>query len=496
MRKTIYAVALVLVMVASYFVGRHEISGVVAAGGPHRVLYYVDPMHPAYKSDKPGIAPDCGMQLEPVYADGPGTNDSGVAAMPPGTVKIDSERQQLAGVRVASAEKVSGTRTVRILGKVAADDRLVYRINAGVEGWVRETFDASIGSHVTKDEKLATYYSPDFVTQINSYLVATDRLTVNVKESGRGVEAAAARLRNLGMSDMQIKELGETRQLPESIYAVAPADGFIIARNISSGLRFERGAEFYRVADISRVWIMADVFENEARYYHPGMVATVTAPQLGKTLRARVSEVLPQFDPVTRTMKVRLEAQNPGFTLRPDMFVDIELPVNVPAGVSVPVDALIDSGRAKRIFVDRGNGFFEPREVEAGARFDDRVVIVKGLNEGERVVVAGTFLVDSESRLKTVAAGMHESRQDDSMPPPKKEGSSHGMAEMKQAKMSVGETVDHKCGMKIDRAKSVAEGNTLEYQGTTYYFCSRACKDGFAKRPEQYLSASHQAGGQ
>jgi membrane fusion protein, copper/silver efflux system len=495
MRKTIYAAVLVLVMVASYFAGRHEKSGVVAAAGPHRILYYVDPMHPAYKSDKPGIAPDCGMQLEPVYADASGGNDSGAAAMPPGTVKIDSDRQQLAGVRVASAQKVSGTRTVRILGKVAADDRLVYRINSGVDGWVRETFDASIGSHVKKDEKLATYYSPDFVAQINSYLVATDRLTVSVKESGRGVEAAAVRLRNLGMSDLQIKELGETRQTPESVFAVSPADGFIIARNISSGQRFERGAEFYRIADISRVWIMADVFENEARYYHPGMVATVTAPQLGKTIRARVSEVLPQFDPVSRTMKVRLEAQNPGFMLRPDMFVDIELPVNVPVGVSVPVDALIDSGRTKRIFVDRGNGFFEPREVETGARFDDRVVIAKGLQEGERVVVAGTFLVDSESRLKTVAAGMQNSGQDVSMPPPAK-NSPHGMAKLKQAKMSVGEAVDHKCGMKIDPAKSVAEGNTLDFHGTTYYFCSRKCKDEFAKRPEQYLSAGHQAGGQ
>ena len=162
----------------------------------------------------------------------------------------------------------------------------------------------------------------------------------------------------------------------------------------------------------------------------------------------------------------------------------------------MPVDALIDSGRTKRIFVDRGNGFFEPREVEAGPRFDDRVVIAKGLNEGERVVVAGTFLVDSESRLKTVASGMRESRQDDSMPLPKKEAFPHGRAELKQAKMPVGETVDHKCGMKIDPAKSVAEGNTLDYHGKTYYFCSKACKDGFAKRPEQYLSASHQAGGQ
>lgn len=514
MKKTIYAVLLILVMFAAYFAGRHEKSGVVsAAANPHRVLYWVDPMHPAYKSDKPGIAPDCGMQLEPVYADGAGAQEAGSQTMAAGTVQIDSARQQLAGVRVAAAEKISGTRKVRILGKVAVDDRLVYRINAGVDGWVRETFDSSIGSRVTKDQKLATYYSPDFVAQINSYFVATDRLTINVKESGRGVDAAALRLRNLGMSDLQIKEINDSRKLPESIYVVSPTDGFILGRSISSGLRFEHGAEFYRIADLRRVWIMADVFENEARYYRPGMVATVTAPEQGKTLRARVSEVLPQFDPATRTMKVRLEAENPGFILRPDMFVDVELPVNLPVGVSVPVDALMDSGRSKRVFVDRGNGFFEPREVETGARFDDRVVIAKGLNEGERVVVSGTFLVDSESRLKTVAAGMSESKPDAPMATPGMENAPHKTAEMKQAKLSEmkhpemaamagnateklpAETVDHKCGMKIDPSKSVAEGNTLDYQGTTYYFCSKSCKDGFAKHPEQYVSSGHQAGG-
>jgi YHS domain-containing protein len=291
--------------------------------------------------------------------------------------------------------------------------------------------------------------------------------------------------------------MGETRKVPDSIFAVAPADGIIIARNISSGLRFEHGAEFYRSADISRVWIMADVFENEARYYRPGMIAKVTAPQLGKTLRARVSEVLPQFDPVTRTLKVRLEAENPGFILRPDMFVDVELPVSVPAGVSVPVDALLDSGRAKRVFIDHGDGFFEPREVETGARFDDRVVIVKGLKEGERVVVTGTFLVDSESRLKTVAAGMQESKP--TAPPaamPEKKDAPHAMAHMKNASMPVEDTIDRKCGMKIDRAESVANGNTLDYHGTTYYFCSKKCKDEFAKRPEQFLAVNHQTGGQ
>jgi RND family efflux transporter MFP subunit len=202
------------------------------------------------------------------------------------------------------------------------------------------------------------------------------------------------------MSEAQIEELSKSRSIPEDVYVVSPVDGLVISRNISAGQRFERFTEFYRIADLSHVWILADVFGGDAQAFRPGTVAKVTFPDTGQTLRARVTSVLPEVDPATRTMRVRLEADNPGFVLRPDMFVNVELPVSVPPGLTVPVDAVLDSGATKRVFVESDDGYFEAREVVTGWRADDRVQIVRGLQEGDKVVSAGTFLVDSESRLQ------------------------------------------------------------------------------------------------
>ena len=150
------------------------------------------------------------------------------------------------------------------------------------------------------------------------------------KQGVSSIQGYTDRLRNLGVSEEQIKQMAENHQLPESIDIVAPADGFILARNITPGQHFERSMEFYRIADLSRVWIVADIFGSEAQHFRPGTIAHVASSDSGKSFTARVSNVLPQVDPATRTLKLRLEADNPGFVLRPDMFVDVELPVSMP----------------------------------------------------------------------------------------------------------------------------------------------------------------------
>ena len=171
------------------------------------------------------------------------------------------------------------------------------------------------------------------------------------------------------MSDLQIKEMERTREYNENILIVAPETSFIIARNVSPGQRFDRGTEWYRLADLSRVWILADLFEDEAQYIKPGEKVRVTYPYQKKTFEATVSEVLPIFDPVSRTLKVRLETENPGYMLRPDMFVDVDFPVKLPPSINVPVEAVLDSGLTQTVFVDQGDGFFEPRKVETGWRW-------------------------------------------------------------------------------------------------------------------------------
>jgi len=443
MRKIATAGLIGLLMIVSYAVGRrHEAEPATENTHSRRILYWVDPMHPDYKSDRPGTAPDCGMALEPVYADSAATPGASVP-VPPGAVAIDPASQRLVGIRVATAEKTSGTHSVRFLGRVVPEDTRTYRINAGMDGFVRETFDDSVGEFVKKDQKLATSYVAETLSVASGFLAASAGMPGAVGKDGNrtvpypgvvskqgvsSIQGYTDRLRNLGLSEVQIREMAENHQLPETVDIVSPADGFILARNISAGQHFERAAEFYRIADLSQVWIVADVFGADAQDIRPGAVARVTLRDQRGSFTARVSNALPQVDPETRVLELRLEASNPGFALRPDMFVDVELPLSGSPGLIVPQDAVIDSGQEQRVFVERSAGVFEPRRVQIGWRSGDRVEIVHGLTEGDRVVVEGTFLVDSESRLKSSAAP----RQDDKTAP-LKNSSKAGMLDFSAA---------------------------------------------------------------
>jgi len=494
MKKILFAVLIVLLMTISYVAGRRRtVRDEAASPNARHVLYWVDPMHPDYKSDHPGVAPDCGMQLEPVYAESADSADVHPSSTMPGAVGIDLERQQLFGIRLAAAEKGLGTDKVRVLGRVAAEDTRVYRINSGMEGFIRETYNDSVGEQVKKDQKLATYYGPDALVVASGFLAATKNLPGSTgkdgsrtvpfpgtvaKQGSSSVQGYSDRLRNLGFGEVQIAQMAESGQLPENIDIVAPADGFILARNVTPGQHFDHSVEFYRIADLSRVWILADILGSEAQNFRPGTIARVTVANGLKTFSARVSNVLPQVDPVSGTLKLRLEADNPGFALRPDMFVDVELPVSMPAGLTVPVDAVIDSGEEQRVFVQGGNGTFEPRKVETGWRSGDRVQIVKGLSEGERVVVSGTFLVDSESRLRSVqTASKKDLHEEAVLPKP-----------VPPVAMNDGKVKDAACGMMIDKATANAEGHTLSRNGVTYYFCSDRCKRKFSAQPEHYAA--------
>ncbi len=237
----------------------------------------------------------------------------------------------------------------------------------------------------------------------------------------------------------------------------SPATGIVVARNIYLGLKFVQGTEFFRIADLRRVWILLDVYENETQYLKPGAKPRVSLASSSTSFEAVVSNVLPLFDPSSRTMKVRLEAENPGYLLRPDMFVDVELPVALEPTLAVPADAILDSGLKKTVFVDRGGGFFEPREIETGRRLGNTVEITKGLSAGERIVVSGTFLIDSESRMELAAAGMTGDLSQDPV-----------------------------CGRRVSVKKAAEEGRTVVYQGKTYYFCSVECRERFDKEPQKY----------
>jgi membrane fusion protein, copper/silver efflux system len=392
------------------------------------------------------------------------------SSLPPGTVRITPDKQQMIGVRTGVVEKAAVEHFIRTLGRVAPDEKRVYRLVAGTDGWIRETYSNDTGTFVKKDERLASFYNPLFrTTQIN-YLSVLGSSPDERYDAGRRQALAPSQLatvniktyvdalESLGMSEQQIKELASTRQVTDNVFIVAPATGFILARNVSPGQRFDKGFEWYRLADLSRVWILADLFPIDGADPMPGMRARVKLPDQKREFHGTVAKVLPQFDPNSRTLKVRLELDNPGYVLRPDMFVDVEFPVTLPPALTVPVDAVLDSGLRKSVFVDRGNGFFEPREVETGWRHGNRVEITKGLEEGERIVISGNFLIDSESRLEMAAAGMIGTLSKDPV-----------------------------CGLDVSVNKAEKAGRKSNFQGKSYYFSSEDCKRQFDKEPAKYL---------
>lgn len=429
-----------------------------AAGAARRILYYHDPMHPSYKSDKPGMAPDCGMPLEAVYSDGAGVaaGPSDGSSAPPGTVRINAEKQQLIGVRVEEVRRADREETLRILGRVAADEARLYKVNSGAEGLIRETGSATTGSLVKKGEVLATYFTNDSVTFRNQ-----QQYLNLLKSTGDVALADFARdtLKLAGLSDAQIEEMARTKKLDSTYRITSPAAGIVLARNVSAGQRFDKGFEFYRIADLTSVWVVANAFENDARLLRSVTGATVR--YLGRSFPTRMSSVLPEFDPNTRALKVRLEVANADYALRPDMFVDVEFKVNLHSAILAPVGAVLDTGLRKTVFVDRGNGFFEPRKVETGARLGDNVIVTGGLTPGEKIVVSGNFLIDSESRMQLAATP----------------------ASVK----------DPVCGMQVDTSKPARHQAT--HSGTKYSFCSESCKGKFVANPAMYMMKKGEDGG-
>ena len=262
---------------------------------------------------------------------------------------------------------------------------------------------------------------------------------------------------NLGMGKSQLEDLARSRKLTQEIIISAPATSFILARNITPGQRFAAGEELYRLADLSRVWVLADLFENEAQYIRPGEKARVTLPNQDEKRLATVSEILPEFDPATRDLEGAPGGGQPRICPQARDVCGRGVSHQPSCLVNVPADAILDSGLKQTVFVDRGNGFFEPRRVETGWRLGDRVEIVQGLKPGERIVVSGNFLIDSESRMRLAAAGMF------------------------------GEvTKDPVCGLNVDESKAKAAGFQSTYKNQTYYFCSEGCKQHFEKNPERY----------
>jgi Cu(I)/Ag(I) efflux system membrane fusion protein len=328
---------------------------------------------------------------------------------------------------------------------------------------------------VRKDQPLATFYSREMLTPQQGYIYALEsmeRVTGDKMPEGlrtadeKTIELARAQLRQaedaleaLGMDRVQMAQLARSRQTAAEVVLRAPVAGYVVERNAAPGQRFEKFTELYRVVDLGHVWIIADLYERDADRVSAGQAVRVTA-ESGKRIEASVSSAPPQYDPGSRTFRVRLEADNPDGALRPDMLVDVELSVDLPPGLSIPAEALLDSGMKKSVFVARGNGYYEPRAVQVGWRTSDRVQVLDGLAEGDQIALSGQFLLDADSRLRSTPAAVAASPS----------------------------VTDPVCGMTIDPA---AASSSVEYRGKRYYFCSTSCRRTFDADPAGTIAHAH-----
>jgi multidrug efflux pump subunit AcrA (membrane-fusion protein)/YHS domain-containing protein len=389
-------------------------------------------------------------------------------ARPHGTVQVSAERQQAIGVRLGVVTRSAGTRVLRTTGRVVPDENRTYPIVAAVSGWIRNVENIVTGDAVERDQVLASFVAPEveFRSAQQSYYTGLEtfyRMAVTQPQPqspshasvrGEMIDRMADPLRALGVSNSQLREMGKRRELVQDIRVESPVDGFVLKRNVSPGLRFDRGFEFYRIADLDRVWILADVYRDQLPFIRRGGAVRITTADGGRVLPATVSPSEPTFDEVTQTLKVRVEAANPRWALKPGMFVDVDFPVDLPPALTVPADAIVDSGLRKTVFVETGNGYFEPRAVETGRRMGNDLEVTKGLTPGERIVIDGTFFIDSESRMKAPAR-----------------------------EAATAKVIDPVCGMHIDRADAAG---SAAHGGHVFHFCSESCKRQFDADPSRY----------
>jgi Cu(I)/Ag(I) efflux system membrane fusion protein len=374
-----------------------------------KIKYWVAPMDPTYIRNKPGKSP-MGMDLVPVYED--------EEASAEGVVSIDPVTVQNIGVRTTQVIKGSLTAEVRTVGHVTYDEEMVQHVHTKVQGWVEELFVNTTGQEVRKGEKLLTIYSPDLVATQEEYLQALRYARQTEKSkfkdiAGGGkalVEATRTRLLLMDIQPAQIQALEKRGQVQKTTVLHSPATGVVIDKRVLAGMEVNPGMDLYTIADLSRVWILASVYEYELPFVKNGQEAEITLPyEPGAVYEGRVSFVYPYLSAATRTIQVRIEFRNPRLLLKPDMYVNVTIKSKVAGDVlQIPSDAVIRTGTRNIVITALGEGKFLPKEVALGPQGQGMVQIRSGLVEGETVVTSGQFLIDSESNLRQAVTRMEE----------------------------------------------------------------------------------------
>jgi Cu(I)/Ag(I) efflux system membrane fusion protein len=359
----------------------------VAVDDEKEVIYWVAPMDANYRRDKPGKSP-MGMALVPVYAGDAGNNSSGVTISP--------EVIQNLGIRTMAAERSRLWRSIDTVGYVDYDESRVSHIHLRTEGWIEHLAAHSEGERVRKGEKLLELYSPDLVNAQDEFVQAL------VSGNKSLIRASRERLIALGVPTDQVKRLEKTRKVEQNISIYSPQDGVVSKLMVRHGMFVTPKDQVMSLADLSSIWLLAEIYESQADWVKVGLPAEVTLAFLpGRTWEGQVEYIYPSLDPKTRTLKARLRFDNPDEALKPNMYAHVKIFAGAREGIIViPVEALIRTGRESRVVIALGEGRFASRTVTAGIESGDWVEILSGLEPGEEVVTSGQFLIDSEASLK------------------------------------------------------------------------------------------------
>lgn len=378
-----------------------ETLGGIASAGEQKVKYWQAPMDPTYISDVPGKSP-MGMDLIPVYE-----NEATGGAM----ITIDPTTVQNMGVRTAAVSRGDLSRTIRTVGLVSYEESKQYIVNAKIAGWVEKLYVAETGQHVAKGQKLLEIYSPELMSAQQELLLARDNYHslqqssfATIAESAeRLLQSSRKRLQLWDVSDQQIARLEKTGEVRKTVVLYAPYDGIVTMKMVNEGMYVKPGMTLFNLADLSRVWVLADLYEYQLPWVKVGQQARVTLPYVkDREFTAHINYLYPYVEAKTRTVKARIAFDNPALELRPDMYVTVHLQGEQVQGVLlIPQQAVLYSGEKQTVFVAQQGGRFEPRLVKTGLQGENGMVeVLQGLFEGEHVVTSSQFMLDSESKLR------------------------------------------------------------------------------------------------
>jgi RND family efflux transporter MFP subunit len=462
MKKSLFVLTLVAVALATFIAsGRtarpDRIDPVGASAAPQR---YHCPMHPDYTSDKPGSCPICGMQLVPtekasatapsaaerkvlfyrspmdpaVHSPVPTKDSMGMDFIPvysdevqgggnvPGraAVSLSAERRASLGVRVAPVQAKDIVRTIRTVGKVMVDERRLQHVHTKLEGYVERLYVNYAGRFVSRGEALLSIYSPELVATQQEYLLAyraqKELGKSDVASVAKGgvdlLSAARQRLLFWDIQPAQIEHLEKTGEVMRTLDLHAHVSGYVVQKMVTEGQRVMPADSLFDVADLSRVWVMVDVYESDLALVRTGMPADIAVPYLpSRTWHGPVTYVAPTVEEKTRTVKLRVEVDNRDGTLKPEMYADVVLKSPLGRNLVVPEAAIVRSGERTIVFVEEAGGRLAPRAVKVGSKVEEGTQVLEGLSEGESVVLSANFLLDSESSLKAAVAAMESSSE-------------------------------------------------------------------------------------